>query len=105
MLAGCHEVCCGPPPLGVLRVSTVTTGATIDPDGYTLVTRPQIAGRDSLTRPIGANATINWELEPATHAVRLKDVQSNCLPSGDNPRLITIARGDTVSTTFIVSCS
>jgi hypothetical protein len=75
-------ICCAPPLLGFLRVTTVTTGANIDPDGYTLVARPQIAGRDSLTQPIDVNATITWELEPATHAVRLKDVQSNCLPSG-----------------------
>jgi hypothetical protein len=70
-----------------------------------LVTRPQTPGRDSLTQPIGVNATVTWELEPATHAVKLEEMQSNCAPLGDNPRLIAIMEGDTVATTFNVSCS
>ena len=105
LACGDVPVCCSPPPGGTLRVTTVTTGANLDPDGYTLVTRPQIAGRDSLTRAIGTNATVNWDLEPASHTVRLKDLQPNCVATGDNPRSITIAKGDTAPTTFAVNCS
>lgn len=106
-ITGCGNgrTCCAPPPGGFLQVTTVTTGTDIDPDGYTVLTRPQITGRDSLTRPIGSNAIITWELEPAVQAVELKDVQSNCSPSGDNPRFITIVEDDTVATTFNVACS
>ena len=106
LLAGCDgRICCGLPALGSLQVTTVTTGANIDPDGYTLWSRPEIQGRDSLTRPIGANETITWDLEPATQAVQLKDLQSNCLLSGERYRLITVLQGDTVATTFNVTCS
>ena len=97
--------CCGPPPLGTLLLTTVTTGVNVDPDGYTVVTKPQIAGRDSLSRPVGINAAIYWDLEPTTHTVRLTDIQSNCVSTGDNPRSISIPVGDTVSTTFEVSCT
>ena len=104
---GCNEgpVCCAPPPVGTLLVTTVTTGVNLDPDGYTVVATPQISGRDSLSRAVGVNATLTWDLEPVTHSVRLTGVQSNCVPTGDNPRLVTIVVGDTVLTTFEVSCS
>ena len=106
LLAACRDApSCAPPPVGVLRVTTVTVGTNIDPDGYTLEVRPQVAGRDSVTQAIGVNETFNWELGPGTFAVALQDVQSNCLVQDENPRSITLVTGATVSTTFTVSCS
>lgn len=106
LIAGCSDqVCCEPPPLGSLRVTTITTGPGLDPDGYTLVTRPQIPGRDSVALPIGTNATITSDLELGRQTVRLADVQSNCTPSANNPGLVTIVAGDTVAATLTVACS
>jgi hypothetical protein len=103
---GCDPwVCCAAPQPGYLRVTTVTTGVNIDPDGFTLVTTPQIAGRDSLTRPIAVNTTVTVGLEPTGQTVRLKDLQSNCTVVGDNPRFITITVRDTAAATFTVSCT
>jgi hypothetical protein len=105
--AGCGagRDCCGPPPTGTLHVTTVTTGVNLDPDGSTVVTRPQIFGRDSLSRPIGINETITWELEPATHTVRLSGVESNCAITNDNPRSVTVSVNASAFTTFEVSCN
>jgi hypothetical protein len=91
--------------MGTLHVTTVTTGVNLDPDGYMVVTRPQNAGRDSLSRPIGINETFVWDLEPTTHRVELSGVESNCIPSGNNPRSVTLAVGSSVSTTFDVNCT
>ena len=106
LAAACRVApCCAPPLGGFLQVTTATTGANVDSGGYTLVVKPQVVGRDSLTRAIGVNDAITWELEPVTSAVTLEEVQSNCLVLDENPRLITLVQGDTAATTFRVNCS
>jgi hypothetical protein len=93
------------PPSSALRLTTITTGDDIDPDGYTVVAMRHHVGLDSLSHAAEANGTIVWELSPVTYWISLEDVQANCLVRDDNPRSIAIVEGDTVSTTFAVRCT
>ncbi|MEB3323285.1 MAG: hypothetical protein VKI81_10730 [Synechococcaceae cyanobacterium] len=99
------RVCCAPsPPPSALRVTTVTTGGDIDPDGYTVVAMHYQAGLDSLSSPIDANGTIVLYLNPVTYWVSLEDVRANCLVVDPHPCSVGLAQGETVATTFEVRC-
>jgi Tol biopolymer transport system component len=82
-----------------LRVSAVTTGGDPDLDGYAVtvgVNDPQA---------IGVNDTVVIAGVPAgSHDVELTGVAGNCSVSGDNPRPITVARGDTIPVAYAVAC-
>jgi len=83
---------------GGLRVVTTTSGENIDRAYVVTVdgTRSSAIGpADEVTFPA---------LSATTHAVRLLEVLPNCAVAGDNPRSVTVAAADTVSTTFTVTC-
>src|SRR3712207_3938573 len=61
-----------PPPTGTLQITTTTTGAETDPDGYTF----QIDGGPNT--PIGTSASASTELAAGTHSIRLDGVAPNC---------------------------
>jgi hypothetical protein len=80
-------------------VSAVTTGADLDPDGYSVV----VAG--GTPRAIGVNGTITVTgIATGARSVELTGVAANCTVAGDNPRSVTVTAG-TVSTTFEVTCA
>ena len=88
-----------PPSTGSLELTTVTTGASLDPDGYTL----DVDG--GAAQPIGINATVSVaSLTAGAHAVRLQGVSTNCTVGGDNPRAATVTAGSTVRLTFTIAC-
>jgi Tol biopolymer transport system component len=92
------EVSCSPNQ-GALRVVTSTSGGDADPDGYTAVVD------DTITGSVGVNDVVTFELvSVGTRTVELTDVSGNCVVMGENPRTVTVAFGDTVSTTFEVEC-
>ena len=87
------------PPDGSIRVTTVTTGSMLDPDGYVLTV--DNGGRKS----IGVNAMTTFaNLTPGEHEVQLSGLTSNCEVSGANPLTVTVLAGEAVSTTFAVEC-
>ncbi len=88
------------PVSGSIDVTTSTTGATIDPDGYTVT----VDGSES--QAVGVNATVTFsDLSGGGHSVELSDVAVNCAVGGENPRTVPVAVGSTVPTTFDATCT
>ena len=82
-----------------ILVSTVTSGDTIDPTGYTVT----LDGSES--QAIATNAMVTFsDLSAGDHNVKLSDVAVNCAVGGDNPRMLTVTAGSTVPTTFEAMC-
>jgi hypothetical protein len=94
-------VTCTAPPAGAgtLRVKTATTGADLDPDGYTL----SVDGGKA--QPIGVNGTaVLANIAGGTHSVKLTGAASNCTIQGANPRSASVSAGATVEVSFTVTC-
>ena len=91
------EVTCALPAASI-EVTTVTTGSSPDPDGYTVtvdVGTPQA---------IASNATLALEgLAVGTHSVALSGIAGNCHLDGDNPRTVEVVQGST-TVTFDLTC-
>jgi plastocyanin len=84
--------------VGSLKVVTATTGTAIDPLFAVTVDGSRSAA-------VGPNDSVVFlALAPVGHSVRLVEVNPNCAVAGENPRLVIVAAGDTVSTTFDVVC-
>ncbi|NGP88233.1 IPT/TIG domain-containing protein [Fodinibius halophilus] len=84
---------------GTIQIITQTSGSDKDSDGYTV----------SLDGSSGQTIGINTErymtdIEEGTHDLELTGLANNCSLSGNNPRTLSIAAGDTTKTTFEVSC-
>jgi Tol biopolymer transport system component len=85
--------------VGSVEVTTVTTGSSLDPDGYSFT-----VGALSPVA-IGVNATETVSNVPiGNRSVELTGVASNCTVSGDNPRTVNVTDGGTATTTFEVAC-
>jgi hypothetical protein len=92
------ELTCGG-TTGALDITTQTSGAVPDADGYAI----SFDGTDR--GPIGANAVVTLSnLPPGSHVVGLTGVAANCQVQGDNLRVVTITAGATVASTFAVTC-
>src|SRR5688572_28899609 len=80
-----------PPTTGTMEVTTSTTGAEPDPDGYTLQLDSQSG------QPIGSAATLRIsEIAAGPHTVQLAGVAANCTVSGDNPRAVSVTAGEAI---------
>jgi hypothetical protein len=94
-------VTCSVPPAnaGSLRITTATTGADLDPNGYRLV-----VDRGTV-QPIGVNATATLSnVAAGNHAVRISGLSQNCTVQGANPQTVTVAAGATTELSFSVTC-
>src|SRR5437899_4554811 len=89
-----------PPVLGTLVVSTSTTGAALDPDGYTVT----VDG--TLSQPVGTSGSVTFDsLVSGPHRVELAGVAENCTVIGANPQTDSVPAGDTARAAFAVSCA
>jgi N-acetylneuraminic acid mutarotase len=89
-----------PPTTGTVGVTTVTSGAEPDADGYLV----QLDG--GAEQSIGATASLQIEaVNPGTHAVHLGGMAPNCTVGGENPRAASITAGETATVAFEVICS
>ena len=89
-----------PASTGALKVTTATTGAPIDPDGYTVVID------NGSPAALGTSASLTIDaLAAGPHTVRLAGLADNCDAQGQNPRTVTVAAGETATTTFTVTCA
>ena len=89
-----------PPTTGSIQVSASTTGAELDADGYT-VTVDGGAGQN-----LTVNGSVTFTNQSAgNHTVELSGFAANCTVALDNPRTVAVTAGNTVSTTFDVTCS
>jgi hypothetical protein len=87
-----------PTPTGALEVSTVTTGATPDPNGYAL----SVDGASQGT--IGVLATRTLTLDEGSHSVELADVAGNCVVTGGDTRQVNVTADQTEQLAFAVDC-
>lgn len=92
------------PRTGSILVTVVTSGASgdRDSDGYTL----KIDDKPGVPVDLNALLTIA-DLAIGTHVVWLDGLQSNCSPTGSNPRTVEVTGGKgaaPVAVSFFVSC-
>src|SRR5438445_6163868 len=88
------------PALGNLTVSTSTSGANLDPDGYT------VAVDGGPGQAIGINGSLSFTNQAAgSHSVTLSGVAVNCTVTGGNSQTVTVPSGGTATAAFTVSCS
>ncbi len=86
-------------PTGTLVVTTVTTGVSLDPDGYVVTID------DSRGEAIGINSSVTFRnVAVGDRSIELTGVSGNCEVSGQNPRTIAVTEGGTAQTTFEVQC-
>jgi hypothetical protein len=92
--------CVTPPPgTGSVVISAATSGASPDPDGYTV----SIDGGSSQT--LGPNASITVSnLAPGNHSAQLAGVAPNCTLSGTNPRTVSVVAAQTSNISFAIAC-
>jgi hypothetical protein len=89
-----------PPTAGSVEVTTSTTGAEPDPDGYTV----QLDAGSA--QVIGSAAVLQIsDISVGSHAIQLADVAANCTVAGDNPRTVAVTAGEATAVTFAVVCS
>ena len=69
-IGGCSSTDPGPPVS--LRITTITSGENLDPDGY-------LAGIDATSQPVGTNGSVVFTgLVSGFHLVGLSEVAANC---------------------------
>ena len=90
---------------GSVNVTVATTGADIDPDGYTVMLHAQSV---SFTQEVSAdaNGSVTFErLRPADdYHLSLNFVRPNCTVTGGSIQAFTVTAGTTTQATFAVSC-
>lgn len=83
---------------GTIRVTTTTTGESIDADGYQVDTNGD-------TLAIEVNDTVYFEaLPPADYDVTIDSVAANCTVADTTTQEATVAGDDTAAVDFSVSC-
>ncbi len=88
------------PLTGFVRVTSVTTGVDLDPDGYWV----NVSGGGG--GPVATNGTVTVaRLIPGDRGVQLTGLAVNCEVSGLNPRPVTVPAGDTAIVTFDITCT
>lgn len=91
----------GPDPLtGRIEVTTSTSGANLDPDGFTLT----MDGEQSQSIGLNGWATFS-SVAAGAHDVELVGVSAHCTVEGDNPRSVTVPADGVTSTVFEITCA
>jgi len=82
-----------------VQITTATTGADRDADGYTVF----LDG--SLAAVVGVNGSIAiTRLSADGHVVALGEIAANCTVAPPHPRTVTVATGQVLPVPFAVSC-
>lgn len=88
------------PAVGSVTVSTTTSGADPDPDGYGLLLDAVAHGT------IGANASRTLtQLDTGSVTLGLAGVAANCAVGGTNPRTATVTAGQDAPVAFAITCT
>ena len=88
------------PTTGTLNVTTSTTGANLDPDGYTVA----VDGGNSTS--IADNGSQSFgNLSAGSHNVTLSGVAANCTVSGGSSQSATVPAGGSALVAFQVTCA
>ena len=93
-------VCWSP---GAVAVTATTTGAELDPDGYSItLERPG----DTTTASVAPNGTVVVDgLVPGAHTLRIGGLANNCAITSPAPDTVTVLSADTVAAAFTVACT
>src|SRR5947208_1227421 len=87
------------PSTGSVQVSAATTGADLDPDGYT------VAVDGGAGQALAVNGSVTFsQLRAGDHTVDLNGVAANCTSGGQNPRTVSVSPGATAQTAFQIAC-
>ena len=86
------------PAEGSVEVTTLTSGALVDGDGYTLT----VDGIEVAS--IGVSDTETVTMEAGERQVGLTDLQPPCSVDGDNPVAIDLPAVTTLTVGFLVVC-
>jgi hypothetical protein len=85
--------------VGTISVTTVTTGAQPDPDGY------MAALDEARAQQIPTNGTVSWEnIAVGTYGIRLDGVSGNCIVDPTPPLFVTLMADSSLQTQFAVDC-
>ena len=88
------------PSTGNVQVSASTTGADLDPDGYT------VAVDGGAGRSLAVNGTVTFsQLSAGDHTVTLSGIAANCTVEGQNPDHVSVNSAATTQLTVHVSCT
>ena len=87
-------------PVGQLDVTTATSGADLDPNGYRIFVDDEDKGGVAAT----GQQLIPW-VENGTRTVRLDDVASNCTVQGGATRDVTVSSIAAVPVSFAIQCA
>jgi len=88
-----------PPTAGAITITTSTTGAEPDADGYT------VAVDGGAAQTIGATGSLTLpSLSVGSHTVTLGGVAGYCAVNGDSAQTVNVAASDTVTAAFTVDC-
>jgi hypothetical protein len=88
------------PATGTIATTTVTTGASLDVDGYVA----RVDGGAGKEIPVNGTVT-RAGLVPGAHTVKLDNVAANCQVQGENPQSVVVAGNATTAVTFTVICA
>lgn len=107
VLAGCGGDDGGPtepppepePTTGIVEVSAVTSGDTLDADGYAVT----LDGGDEQSLAVDGTATFE-DVEEGDHDVEIAGVQINCAPDGDPARTVSVTAEETSTVTYDMAC-
>ena len=97
-------------PAGVLRITTVTSGNALDPDGYAICVDSASDGHGGTScayagpLAIGVNGTETVTVDTGAHTVLLIGIAANCAVGLENPRAVHVSRGETVAVPFGIAC-
>jgi hypothetical protein len=87
------------PTTGAVAITTVTSGAERDVDGYNVA----VDGGTAQSIAIGGSLVVP-SLEPGTHAVVLDGVADNCTVPEGSAQTVSVTAGDTTAVAFVVTC-
>jgi hypothetical protein len=90
----------GPGTPGSIHVTTATSGASPDPDGYRL----QLDNGSAAPVGLDADTTLSG-LTPGAHTLSLTDVAGNCTVDGQGQRTAQVQSGSTAEVEFTIDCS
>src|SRR3989442_12415097 len=101
-LASMAVACSEPlaPRIGDVRLTVATSGADLDPDGYSVV----LDGGAGLAVAVNDSRTISG-LSAGRHSALLSGLAPNCTVGGANPRDIEVGTRETTQLSFAVSCA
>ena len=100
LVAACGESNGPSESSGQIRVTSSTTGVSVDPEGYT------VALDDGPGQPLQVNGTLLLnQVTPGNHTLGLAGVANNCHVQEQQPLTVLVDAGETTEASFTIICS